>query len=173
MSASKAEQAIVAERRSKALALRVQNAPLQQIADQLGYGSASAVSQDITRALRARKADLAEVGDALVALQVEKLEAMERLAWQIARRKHVVVSQGRVMRDSAGEPLLDDDVTLRAIDRMVKIQERLAKALGTDAPLRAKVEVRDEFDADIERLIGELAATPTRGETETAGPAGV
>ncbi|GAA2395473.1 hypothetical protein GCM10010404_61300 [Nonomuraea africana] len=66
----------------------------------------------------------------------------------------MTVSQGRVVRlgqpfidddgnaavdDGRGEPLEDDAPVLAAIDRMLKIQERRAKLLGLDIPVKQLV----------------------------------
>jgi hypothetical protein len=173
MPASRAQQAEVAERRARAIALRIAHVPLATIADQLGYNSPSAVSQDINRALERRRDDLRDQADLLTALEAEKLDALERQMWSVVRRRHVLVSQGRVMKDSDGSQLVDDDPATRAAAVLLRVFERRAKLHGLDAPaqLRAKVEVQDELDADIERLVAELAATPARRENPAAGAA--
>lgn len=174
MPASRAQQAEVSERRGQAIQLRLAHVPLAVIAERLGYKTASAVSQDISRALAARRDETRDQADLLVAFEDEKLDAVERVLWGIIRRRHVLVSQGRVMRDTDGTALTDDDPATRATGVLLRAFERRSRLHGHDKPTRvtAKVEVQDELDADIERLAAELAATPARGESPAAGPAG-
>jgi hypothetical protein len=40
-----------------------------------------------------------------------------------------------------GAPLLDDAPVLAAVDRLLKVQERRAKLLGLDVPVKRQVEV--------------------------------
>lgn len=162
MPASKAQQAQVAERRARAIQLRIAGVPFATIATQLGYKTASAASQDVTRALASRRDELRDQADLLAALEAEKLDALERGMWVIFRRRHILVSQGQVMKGEDGQPLLDDDPATRAAGVLLRAFDRRAKLHGLDAPTRlnAKVEVQDELDADIERLVAELAGQP-------------
>lgn len=100
-------RAEVAERRSKALALRVAGVHWQQIADQLGHKTAGAAAQDVSRALEARRTEMNGPPDDFTALELERLEAMERAAWTVLRRHS---AQG-------------GDEVLEAIDRLVRISE--------------------------------------------------
>lgn len=100
-------RAEVAERRGKALALRVAGVHWQQIADQLGHKTAGAAAQDVSRALEARRAEMNGPPDDFTALELERLEAMERAAWTVLRRRS---AQG-------------GDEVLEAIDRLVRISE--------------------------------------------------
>lgn len=98
----------VAERRSKALALRVAGVTWQQIADQLGHKTAAAAAQDVSRALDARRTEMNGPPDEFTALELERLETMERAAWTVLRRHS---AQG------------GDAHVLDAIDRLVRISE--------------------------------------------------
>lgn len=167
MPASREQQALTAERRSRAIALRVAHVPLAAIASQLGYASVAAVSVDLKRALERRRDDLSEQASLLAAMEDEKLDALEQGMWRVFRRRHILVSQGRVMKDENGEPFLDDDPAVRAAAILLRAFERRSKLHGLDAPSRvnAKVEVHDELDADIERLAAQLAETPADSKT--------
>lgn len=181
MPASKAQQAQVAERRTRAIQLRMAGLTCQAVADQLGYGTASAASQDINRALAQRLKQEDEQVALMAALSSERLDAMTRTAWAEMRRRHTLVSNGRVMKDEDGAPLPDPDQNLRAIDRLLRIEDRRSKLFGMDAAL--KVEVSDHVDSEIERLADQLAAAAagaaaggvadlvTSSETAPAGPA--
>jgi hypothetical protein len=98
-------RAEVAERRAKALALRVAGLHWQQIADQLGHKTPGAAAQDVTRALDGRRAEMNGPPDEFTALELERLEALERAAWTVLRRHST------------------PDGDLEAIDRLIRISE--------------------------------------------------
>ena len=101
-------RAEVAERRTKALALRVAGLHWQQIADQLGHKTPGAAAQDVSRALDARRTEMKGPPDEFTALELERLDTMDRAAWAVLRRHS---GQG-------GDPQV-----LEAIDRLVRISE--------------------------------------------------
>lgn len=174
MPASKAQQAITAERRAKALALKVAGLGYDQIAEQLGYAGRAAAYVDINRALKQRKKDQDEAADLAVSLELERLEAMERAAWTVLRRQHVLVSGGKVVKDKdddTGRPIVDDAPTLAAIDRLLKIQVRRARLLGLDTPMKVEMLTVDVIDAEIARLTAELAEGEARQAADAAPPA--
>ena len=100
-----------------------------------------------------------------------ELDELAQAARAVLERKHLVVSQGRVVRlgkpyidketgeaevdDGRGEPLEDDAPVLQDIDRLLKIQERRARLLGLDAPQRVSIEAQQLGDA-IGALLGAL-----------------
>ncbi len=57
------------------------------------------------------------------------------------------------------EPLRDRAPVLAAIDRLLKIEERRAKLLGLDAPVRAELITIDAIEAEVARLAAELDLT--------------
>lgn len=186
----KEEQALIAERRTRVLAMRVEQRPYAEIAAELGV-SEEVARQDYQRAVEARRTALDANRDTAVAIETAKLDALEQAAWQVLKARHVTVSQGRivgrytgrflrdedgeVIRDGAGKPLLeveeieDDAPVLAAIDRLVKIAERRSRLKGYDAP--TKVEVDDARRAQIEAYAAELAAWVGDLDGEGAGDA--
>lgn len=113
---------------------------------------------------------IAEPAEELRAIEVDRLDAilvrldeMRETVLAVLGRKHYAISNGRLMympgKDGADDdPLEDDDVTLRAVaqltaieDRRIKVQERRAKLLGLDIPVKQEV----ELNAGVEyRIIG-------------------
>lgn len=88
--------------------------------------------------------------------QLERLDALLVEANKVLARKHITVSHGQVVRLN-GEPIEDDAPTLAAIVTVLKIEERRAKLLGLDAPVKAElggnVQVRYEVvGVDLEAL---------------------
>jgi hypothetical protein len=164
------------ERDAQAVALRARGLTHRQIAAQLGWKSPASVVEAIERSLaEVSREDLAKCRK----IEEDKLDDLTRLVWRELARTHYVVAQstGKVamLADPAtGEmrPLTDPMATYHGVDRLIKIADRRAKLLGLDAPLKAKIEVQDSVDADIERLVAELAGPGPGGEVAPAGQAG-
>jgi hypothetical protein len=140
----------------EAAALRARSWTYRQIGEALGMSTSTAYDA-VQRAL----ADtLAEPAAAVRALELEKLDALERAVLVVLEREHVTVSQGRVVRrrtdeieqvngedkvDDDGNPvyvwedILDDSPVLAAVDRLLKVADRRAKLLGLDAATKLDV----------------------------------
>lgn len=118
-----------AQRDADACRLRTRGATYQQIADQLGYANRGDAHHAVSRAL---KAAVAEPADEVRALELARLDAMYEAAMGVLERRHVTVSNGRVITLD-NEPLEDDAPVLQAIDRLLRIQARRAALLGLDA----------------------------------------
>lgn len=117
----------IAERRKKALALRLGGATLTDIAETLGV-SIGTVHNDIRKCL----SDIPRAeADELRSQEVARLDKLQGACWPLA---------------------LGGD--LAAIDRAVKIIDRRAKMLGLDAPQQVEVTGADvDLDATVERLL--------------------
>ncbi|WP_062434957.1 helix-turn-helix domain-containing protein [Herbidospora daliensis] len=131
----------VAERDAQAAALRARSLTYQQIGDQLGISRQSAY-EAVKRAL----ADtLAEPAEAVRTLELERLDGMWQAVQGVLERKHLTVSNGKVVQlpDEDGKlvPIEDDAPILQAVDRLLKIQERRAKLLGLDTPVKQELTV--------------------------------
>ena len=107
-----AKRVSLAERRAKALQLRIGGATLDAIASTLGYAQRANAMRDIDKAI-----DSITRPDALslVKVEMERLDAMQLSIW---------------LKAKAGD--------FNAIDRLLKIMQRRAKLLGLDAPTRAE-----------------------------------
>lgn len=168
MSASKAQRAITAKRRARAITMRLAGATYDQIAEELGYASKAAAYMDITRALEANVVEQRRPAELLRQEELQRLDALWGRAWAVLERHHVIVSHGRIIRDDMdGKPLLDDGPVLQAIDRLLRIQERRAKFLGLDAPTKHEVVSLDVLDREIQRLTAELGSVAA-GEDDGA-----
>jgi len=140
----------------EALELRRQGFTYDQIAQSLGYTGKSGSYAAVQRALAL---SVRETADEVRQLEVERLEDLRRPALEALRRRHLVVSQGKVMYDpDTGEPLVDSMPALHAIDRLIKISERMAAFRGLDAPRRSVSEVLtlDVIQAEILRLRSQI-----------------
>jgi DNA-binding CsgD family transcriptional regulator len=165
-------RADVAARRSRVLALRIEQRPYAEIAAELGI-SESTARTDYGRSLE-QDATAATARN----LELAKLDLLEQAAWRVLRARHITVQHGKIVgkyagparvpetgelvRDEDGKPIpvyeeIEDDAPiLNAIDRLVRIAARRATLTGMDAPTR--IEVDDARRAEIERLAAELAA---------------
>lgn len=174
-----------AERDAEACRLRVRAMSYPAIAKALGFADASHAAQAVSRALRAT---VEEPAAEVRKTEIERLDGMYQAALDVLERMHVTVSQGRVVQHRVAgtgtwDPetrtwvgaewvdLADDGPVLQAIDRLLKIQERRARLLGLDAPVKHEVRNVDALDAEIEQLVARLAAGG-KAETPAEAPAG-
>jgi hypothetical protein len=119
------------DRKLQALELRKAAVSYQQIADQLGYRSASGAFNAVKAAL---KATLREPANELRDLEVARLDAMLLPLWR---------------RVQSGDE--------KAVDRVLRIMERRARLLGLDAPTRGEISGPDgkPLAFDLSRLSDE------------------
>lgn len=134
-----AVQVDTAERRTKAVKLRLAGKTWQAISDELGYAGAPAAHTDVTRALDAARKELALVTEQHRELELQRLDDLEAKVRAVLDGAHITVQHGRVVKDDDGVPLADHDPLMRAADRLLKIAERRAKLLGLDQPIKHEV----------------------------------
>lgn len=148
MVASKAQRAATAERRSKAIQLKLAGMDWASIAARLGYSNKAAACKDLSRALAA---NLAEVGRSIEELREVELMRLDRL--------RVAVWAGAIAGD------------LRAVDTVLKISDRYVNLLGLAAPAHAEVTI-NAIDDQILALRAALGRSVEVGEVGgTEGPA--
>ncbi len=148
MPASKAQRAATAERRAKAVALRLAGVDYDTIADRLGYYNRGAAYNDITRALEANVAEQQRGADILRQEELARLDRLQAGVWQAA-----------VSGDT------------RSVDSALRIIDRRCKLLGLDAPVRHEVVTMDAVEAEIARLSAELGRNETGPAAGTEAPA--
>lgn len=148
-----------AERDADACKLRNLGHSYDEIAAQLGFANRSAAYKAVERAMRLT---VQEPAAAQRTLQLARLDLLFREAWAVLKAEHVAINNGRVIMNPANpeEPLRDHGPVLAAIDRLLKIEERRAKLLGLDAPVRAELITVDAIEAEVARLAAELDLTP-------------
>ncbi|KAB7850133.1 hypothetical protein [Streptomyces mobaraensis] len=151
MVASKAQQAATAERRTKAIAMRLAGVDFETIAERLGYASRGAATKDLIRALEIRHAEQGAQAEVLRSVEAQRLDRLQAAAWALA---------------------LQGD--LKAIETVVRIIDRRCRLLGLDAPARMEVLSIDAIDEQIRLLTDQLAAADHEaGEAPaTQGPPG-
>lgn len=137
---SRAELAAIAARRTKLVEYRRQKRPYLEIYEELGYNSVSAATKDFSRTL----AESVAARDASVELyreeQIQELDYLAEQAHKILRGDYFVVANNGhiVAHPETSEPLRDMGPKLAAMDRIVRISDRIAKLRGLDAPTRVE-----------------------------------
>lgn len=120
----------------RALDLRLRGLSYPKIADELGCGLATAhrwVQEALERSIDEPARDI-------IKIELKRLDKMLESIEEIAANAE------------------DDDVKLRAHDRILKVQERRAKLLGLDSPVQ--VEVKTEIHYSLEGVDMAAALEP-------------
>ncbi len=109
------------QKRADAIRLRIAGNSYDEIAGQLGYANRSAAFKAVEAG---RLAIMTEPAQELVTYESERLDALQVRAW-------MVLDDAR----AAG----DDELALKALDRVLRICESRRKLLGLDAPSRTDI----------------------------------
>lgn len=129
MPASRAQRATAAEKRSKAVALRLAGADWQTIANQVGYASPGAACNAVRLALQASLQKQAEVAQELRELTVQRYDRLQAAYWPKALKGDVKAAE----------------IVLKCLTGRARIE-------GTEAPTRVNVEA-EQLGAEIAALI--------------------
>jgi hypothetical protein len=152
MPTSRAQHAATAERRNKAIAMRLAGVDYQTIADRLGYASRGAAHTDISRALERSLAQQQVGADLLRQEELLRLDRLQAAVW--------------------GQAIGGDPV---AVNTALKVIDRRVKLLGLDAPTRVELVTLDAIDEAIRSLTAQLGTdttgTPERPEQVAVGEA--
>lgn len=127
MTASRRDQRDVARRRERIIGMRAAGMTFEVIGRAENM-TAAAAAVDYSRALKARaEAHGGQADD--IALELIRLDGYERAA-------NAVLAQGRRVLNPASPPaeqiMLDPDLALKAVDRLVRISRRRSEVLGWD-----------------------------------------
>lgn len=160
------------ERDAKALGMKQRGCSLDQICGELGFKAKSSAHDAVQRGLKDCYRE--EAGEA-VQLELERLDDVFRTLYRVMHTKHVRVSpSGRIVRDSAGNPVRDDGLTVQAALGIKAVSESRRKLLGIDAPSRSRVVVITDEDllaesAKLDKEIADLLAEEAAAEADRAG----
>lgn len=105
MSASTAQRAETAKRRTQAVALRLAGMELALIQQKLGYASVAAASKDIKRAMEAHLANQERSTEMLLTLELARLDRLQAGHWAAA----------------TGGSQRSAEVVLKVIDRRIRL----------------------------------------------------
>jgi hypothetical protein len=156
-----------AKRDAKAAQLRSEGWTLQAIANELGYHSRSAVHDAISRLLSSVTDDSAE---ALRRRESERLDGLYEEALAVLERTHYAHSQGRMVHDDDGQPIVDDGPKLAALREMRHLRESYRRLHGLDATPSTDVTIRQTpapaSETERQQRMAELVAEMTRRTAE-------
>jgi hypothetical protein len=139
-------------RDSEALGLRARGWTYQRIANEQGYANESGARKAVERAM---SSGIRESNEEAKTLLLADLNAAKQAVWAVLEANHLVISDGRVVHLD-GAPIPDDDPVLRAVDRLVKIDQEIAKIYGAYAPVKSEVITMDAVEAEIRKLEAEV-----------------
>lgn len=149
------------EKDARALALYCQGKHYQQIADMLGWKSASTALQAVKRAIADRQKDAFGQTEDFV-LAVARIQRTIAYHEGVIAQTHYVVASatGKVARDEeTGEKLIDPAPGQRSAAALERLFDQLNKLQGTYAPTKSRQEIvpEDVVDQEIARLAKKLA----------------
>ena len=151
-----------AARDAEAAILRAQGWTYPAIAEHLKFADRGNAYHAVQRAIANV---LPEPAESILFFELERLDAeLERLngleeeVRAVLTRRHITVSNGRViLHPETGEPMEDDGPVLQATDRLLKIEEarrrngeRRAKYTGIEASIKVDATVHEVTQQDIE-----------------------
>jgi DNA-binding transcriptional MerR regulator len=144
-----------AARDAEAARLKALGWSLQEIADYLELNgdptrAAAAIRRALANTVRVAK-------DEQRLLELSGIDELERACWVEMRARHIMVSNGRIIRGDDEIPLEDDRFVLECVDRILRIKEARAKLLGLNAPSRAEILTIDSVDSAIHDLEQEIS----------------
>lgn len=163
------------KRDREAARLKAQGSSLYEIAEKLHLKDADGIPDPQMAALAVRNGltvvHVSTVDEKRVE-QLHSLELMKEHLWEQMNRPHVLVQQGRVIVQD-GAPLEDRRFVLEIVDRLCKIEDQIARLLGTNAVTRMSIEA-DQIGGEIVQLIsminevdnGAKVLSPGAGDTE-------
>jgi hypothetical protein len=146
MPASRAQRTKTAERRAKAVQLRIAGASWETIAQSCGYASRGAANTDVTRAMEAATAEACRNADVLRQLEITRLDRLQQAVW--------------------AEAIKGDQDAIRTV---LGIIDRRCKLLGLAAPTRMEVVTLGAIEAEIARLEGQMPDVDPADLVEPAG----
>lgn len=152
----------IARRRAEALRLRHQGYSYRDIAKLLGV-SESIAANDVKVSIEKLTK---EPGEQVRQMELERLDLMYMKLYEMLLREHVVISNGRIVRDKEGEPVRDDGPTVDAITAMLKVQERRSRYMGLDYKDRTEGEDGNSVRSLLGTLLGNLKEKHTPQDVE-------
>ena len=150
------------ERDHKAAEMRSQGLTYQQIGDALGV-TKQAAHLAVQRAI----AEIPKEGThQVIALELAKLDRLERYYHQVLGREHYKVGNtGKIVADPDGVPIMDESPRMQAAEGILKTQAARAKLLGLNAPTlnRSEVVVYDIDNDSVQIVAAQIEALKAMG----------
>lgn len=146
------------ERDARAYDLYRRGLTYRQIGAELGLSSPSSAQEAVRRGAKEAAVDPLESAEARQAF-LDRLQDYRRTAQRVVATRHYVTTQGgKLVTGPDGQPLIDNDPVLRALDRLLKIDDTELRIRDLYPAAKSRVEVitEDAVDAEIARLLQEI-----------------
>lgn len=124
-----------AARRAEVARLYSQEKTFEEIAKILGYYD----RHDARKAFLAYMEETAKPTEDARRRALSKLDFAEQAVWDVLERRHITVSNGRVVTHD-GSPILDDGPVLQAVGELRQLEALRARYEGTFAPTQSQVQ---------------------------------
>ena len=163
--------------RAEAARLKAIGHPLEDIAVHFGWYDPDG-TPDTNRVSTAIRTHLSSIyrftTDEARILELESLDQLEYRLWKLLDDEHVVISQGRIVRNEHGDPVPDSRFALETMDRIIKIKDHRAKMMGLYAPKQVEIVTLDRIEQEISKLEQQLLQaqlpSPTPPSSQPALP---
>ncbi|MGH3168262.1 MAG: hypothetical protein ACRDN0_20560 [Trebonia sp.] len=139
----------------------------RQIAAEAGWKSPKSAFEAVRRAAREAAGDPLEQAEARQAF-LDRFQDYRRAAQRVLAARHYVASahSGKLAYGPDGQPLIDDDPVLRALDRLARIDDIELRVRDLYPPARSRVEIIDD---DVARALADEAERELAQITAGAG----
>jgi hypothetical protein len=128
----------IAARRDRGFLMKTQGYTWRQIAEALGYDSPGNACRDVGIFVRQQAEEAEETREQILAVELERLAYLRSVTDKVLNTRHLHIANGEVVMHD-GAIIEDDAPLLAAVDREVKIAQRMSALLGLDAPTKAEV----------------------------------
>jgi len=140
----------------------------RQIGAELGVNEKTAW-EAVRRAARENAGDPLEA-EAARQVFLDRFQDYRRAAQRVLSSRHyVTVQSGKIVTGPDGNPLLDDDPVLRALDRLAKIDDMELRLRDLYPAARSRIEIIDD---DVARALADEAERELARITEAAADHG-
>lgn len=146
------------ERDQRAYDLFRRGLSYRQIAAEIGYASSDSAFEAVRRAAKESASDALKDIEAKQAF-LDRFQDYRRAAQRVLSTRHFVTTQaGKLVTGPDGQPIIDDDPVLRALDRLLKIDDTELRLRDLYPATKSRVEVITEetIDAECAKLIREI-----------------
>jgi hypothetical protein len=127
----------------------------------------------VRRAAKDNAADPLEQAEARQAF-LDRFQDYRRAAQRVLSTKHYAVTgqTGKIVTGPDGKPLIDDDPALRALDRLLKIDDMELRLRDLYPAAKSRVEVitEDALDAEMAEIARKIALNDARAAADTGTP---
>jgi hypothetical protein len=149
MGASKAQRALTADRRKRALNMRTAGIPWARIAEELHYADAAAACRDVDRALTLSLGAVTESASNLRALELIRLDRLQAGLWPSAIAGDTKAAKAVLDVHRARVKLLGLDAAQRTLDNAVDAWINGVVGDGDAADLAAAAAANAAADDDV------------------------